>query len=186
VVKHGDPKAALERAFGLLDRFEALEGAAVRAADEVPAAPPPAAEPELSQVSEPLLDVVAHAELEASLPLAPGAFAPSGSDEDPDPWPGPDPDTMRRQAALPRLVVNNPPPEPPERPEELSDAELIQLLPPKRPTDVAVGWECRAHDVLRAWRVEWFRAQKLVREQSAAHDWRAHCPVRLASIRDSP
>jgi hypothetical protein len=151
----------------------------VRDAERQPPPPMLAPEPVPLQVSE---------EPEAS-PPAPvtSALFGFGIDEDPDHdpwlgWPGPDPAEMRRQAALPRLVVANMP----ERPEELSDAELIQLLPPKRPTDVAVGWECRAHDVLRAWRVEWFRAQKLVREQSAAHDWRAHCPVRLASIRDSP
>lgn len=102
-----------------------------------------------------------------------------------------------RCAARPRcralLVVNMPeappegpeaPPEPP--PEELSDAELIPLLPAKRPIDTAVGWEIRAHDVLRARRIEWFRAQRLVKRESAAHDWRAHCPVRLASVRDPP
>jgi hypothetical protein len=210
--QHPDPKAALERVFGRLDRFEALEGAAARAADEVPAAPPPALvepaevvadtgeisdlvapgpsqpgplppmlapEPVSAIEPEPLLDAVVRAELEASLPPAPGASASSGSDEDPDPWlgwPGPDPATM------PRVVIDNSSPKLPEP----SDAELLRLLPPKRPTDNAVSWEIRAHDVLRAWGVGWFRAQRLVKEQSAAHDWSRHRLLRLASARDSP
>jgi hypothetical protein len=116
----------------------------------------------------------------------PSAFIGFGH-EDPDydewcGWLGPDSAEMRRQASLPRLVVANMP----AAPEELPDAELIRLLPPKRPTDTAVAWECRAHDVLRANHVEWFRAQKLVKRESAVHNWRAHCPVRLAPARDSP
>ena len=93
---------------------------------------------------------------------------------------------MRRQAALPRLLISNLPPEPPEGPEKLSDTELIRLLPPQQPTDTAVGWECRCQDVLRVWKIEWFRAQKLVREESTAHNWQAHSPVLLVSTRDSP
>jgi putative DNA primase/helicase len=197
--RHPDPRAALENVLGPLALFGVPDvGAVERAADEAPAAAPPpvplepmrpepmpvGAVADTGEISDlvapepsqpPALDAVARAEPEASPPP-----------EDHDRWlgwPGPDPAEMRRQAALPRLVVANMP-EPP--PEELSDAELIRLLPPKRPTDNTVGWEIKAHDVLRAWGVEWFRAQKLVREQSAAHDWRAHCPVRLAHARDSP
>jgi hypothetical protein len=218
VNRHPDPKAALERVFGRLDRFEALEDTVVRAADEALAAPPAPVEPaqpepaevvadtggisdlvapvpsqpEPPQVSEPALHhAAADAKLEGAPspspePVAFGFIGFGHEDPDYDPWlgwPGPDPDQMRRQAALPKLVVNNAPPEPPEEP---TDAELIRLLPPKRPTDTAVGWEIKAHDTLRELRVNWFRAQRLVREQSAAHDWRAHCPVRLVRVRDSP
>jgi hypothetical protein len=212
--RHPDPKAALEARFGELDVFKVLDVAAVvRAADEVLAAPPvaepaeaaphpPAAEavadmgeisglvaaeppqPEPPQVSEP---VSHHAVADAKLEEAPSpepvtfGFIGFGVDEDPDfdEWHGglgPDP------ATRPRLVVDNPPPKPPE----LSDAELLCLLPPKRPGDTAVGWEIVAHDVLRAHCVNWFCAQKLVKEQSAAHDWRPIRDVSAVSMRGSP
>lgn len=108
-------------------------------------------------------------------------FVGFGIDEDPDfdqwsGWLGPDP------ARMPHVVWDNPSSKLPE----LSEAELLRLLPPKIPGQVRVGWEIAAHDVLRAHRVEWFRAQKLVREQSAAHDWRPDRDASAVSIRGSP
>jgi putative DNA primase/helicase len=200
--RHPDPKAAVERILGELTLFEAA--ASTAAGEAIDAAAPPAlvvvpdrAPPDVVAAGE-IADTGKISDAVAAEPSQPGpeivpepepalaSAAEVGPFSEADDWPGPDPAEMRPQAALPRLVISNPPSESQEGPEKLSDTELIRLLPPKQPTDTAVGWECRCQDVLRVWKIEWFRAQKLVREESTAHNWQAHSPVLLVSTRDSP
>lgn len=202
--RHPDPKAAVERTLGELTLFEAAtpnsggEVIETTAPPPAPVAVPDRAPPDVVAAAGEIADTGKISDTVAAEPSQPGSEimpepepAPASAAEvepfsEADDWPGPDPAEMRPQAALPRLVISNPSSESPEGPEKLSDTELIRLLPPKQPTDTAVGWECRCQDVLGAWKIEWFRAQKLVREESAAHNWQAHSPVLLVSTRDSP